>query len=487
MSAPRLQFLDKRSIERIIDQAHQLLWDPGVMLYAPEALEILAQSGAHVDQKRRIARIPARMVQEALDTAPEGFNLYNAKGEIAVEYSGDHFQFDPGSAAIFILDSQTGRVRRPVTADLVRHLKLAEGLEQLDAVSTALVCSDVPEGIADLYRLYLVLKYARKPVVTGAFAIETLHLMYEMLVAVVGSAGSLRERPLAVFDVCPSPPLLWSEITCQNLVDCARYWLPVELVSMPLAGATAPATLVGTLAQHTAENLSGVVIHQLTNPGAPIVYGGSPAIFDMRQGTTPMAAIETIMIDCAYTEIGKHLGLPTHAYLGMSDAKLLDGQAGLESALGTFLGALARVNMISGAGMLEFESCQSEEKLVIDNEIIGMARRLIEGIATREEMIPLELMREVGHQGSFLSTKHTREWFRREQFIASSVIDRHTRQAWEKEGKKSIVERARERAEEIIASYQPKEMPPEVEKELTKIVTSAAEKCGLEKLPPLEG
>lgn len=486
MSLLRLQLLDKLSIERIIDQAHQLLWDPGVMVYAPEALEILAQSGAQVDQRRRVARIPARLVQEALNTAPEGFNLYNAEGEVAVEYSGDHFQFDPGSAAIFILDSQTGRVRRPVTVDLVRHLKLAEGLEQLDAVSTALVCSDVPEGIADLYRLYLVLKYARKPVVTGAFAIETLHLMYEMVVAVAGSAESLRERPLAIFDICPSPPLLWSEITCQNLVDCARYRLPVELVSMPLAGATAPASLVGALVQHTAENLSGVVIHQLTNPGAPIVYGGSPAIFDMRQGTTPMAAIETIMIDCAYTEIGKYLDLPTHAYLGMSDSKILDGQAGLESALGTFLGALARVNMISGAGMLEFESCQSEEKLVIDNEVIGMARRLVEGIATREEMMPLELMREIGHQGSFLSTKHTREWFRREQFIPSSVIDRHTRHAWENDGGKSIVERARERAEEIIASYQSKEMPPEVEKELTKIVTSAARKCGLEKLPPLE-
>lgn len=487
MITPRIQFLDGQSIERIIDQAHHLLWEPGVMVYAPEALEILAQNGAQVDQKRRIARIPAHLVHRALDTAPEGFNLYNAEGEIAVRYSGDHLQFDPGSAAIFILDPQTGRVRRPITADLVRHLKLAEGLEQLDAVSTALVCSDVPEGMADLYRLYLVLKYDRKPVVTGAFAIETLHLMYEMLVAASGSGESLRERPLAVFDICPSPPLLWSEITCQNLLDCARYELPVELVSMPLAGATAPATLVGALAQHTAENLSGVVIHQLTNPGAPIVYGGSPAIFDMREGTTPMAAIETIMIDCAYTEIGKYLGLPTHAYLGMSDAKLLDGQAGLESALGTFLGALARVNMISGAGMLEFESCQSEEKLVIDNEIIGMARRLVRGIATQEEMIPLELMREVGHQGSFLSTKHTREWFRQEQFIPSSVIDRRTRQAWEKEGRKSIVERARERAEEIIASYQPKGLPPEVEKELTKIVTSAAQKSGLDKLPSLAG
>ncbi|HID85798.1 MAG TPA: hypothetical protein EYP55_00265 [Anaerolineae bacterium] len=438
----------------------------------------MAEAGATVDVEGRVARIPEDLVRQALRTAPSAFDLYDADGRVAVHYGGDAVHFDPGSAAITILDPETGRQRKPVTADLVTHLKLAEGLEGLDAVSTALVCSDVPKAMADLYRLYLVLKYARKPVITGAFAVETFHVMKEMLAVVA-------QRPIAVFDVCPSPPLAWSEITCHNLMDCARYRIPAELVAMPLAGATAPVTLAGVLAQHTAENLSGLVIHQLVQPGAPIVYGGSPAILDMRYGTTPMGAIETVMLDCAYAQIGKYLGLPTHAYLGMSDAKIVDGQAGFESGIGTILGALAGVNMISGAGMLAFESCQSHEKLVMDNEIILMARRLLEGIVPVEEVLATALVREVGHRGNFLATQHTRQWFQREQFIPSAVVDRASYRSWLDGGGRDIVARARERVREIVAAYQPKELPPEVDRELTAIVARVARKHGLERLPPL--
>jgi hypothetical protein len=164
--------------------------------------------------------------------------------------------------------------------------------------------------------------------------------MKEMLTAVAGGADALAARPIAVFDVCPSPPLLWSDLTCQNLIDCARAGIPAELVSMPLAGATAPVTLAAAVVQHTAECLSGIVIGQLAEPGAKIVWGGSPAAFDMREGTTPMGDVGTWMIDCAYAQVGKSLGLPTHAYLGMSDAKVIDAQCGMESAGGTLLGDL---------------------------------------------------------------------------------------------------------------------------------------------------
>ena len=485
MFRPKLELLDRELIERIVGEGIELLWDPGVMIYAPQALELLAEAGATVDVESRIARIPADLIHQALHTAPSAFDLYNADGEVAVHYGGDAVHFDPGSAAITILDAETGRQRKPVTADFVTHLKLAEGLEGLDAVSTALVCSDVPRPMADLYRLYLVLKYARKPVVTGAFAVETFTIMKEMLATVVGGEEALAQRPIAVFDVCPSPPLAWSEITCHNLMDCARYRIPAQLVAMPLAGATAPVPLAGALAQHTAENLSGVVIHQLVQPGAPIVYGGSPAILDMRYGTTPMGAIETVMLDCAYTQIGKHLGLPTHAYLGMSDAKIVDGQAGFESGIGTILGALAGVNMISGAGMLAFESCQSHEKLVMDNEIILMARRLLEGIVPMEEVLATALVRQVGHRGNFLATQHTAQWFQQEQLIPSAVVDRASYRGWLDGGEMDIVVRARQRVEEIVAAYPPKELPPEVDRELTAIVTRVAREHGLEALPPL--
>ena len=280
------------------------------------------------------------------------------------------------------------------------------------------------------------------------------------------------------------PPLLWSEITCQNTTDCARAGIPAELVSMPLAGATSPATLVGSVVQHAAECLSGFTIHQLAKAGSPIVWGGSPAAFDMRTGTPPMGAIGTLMMDCACIQVGKHLGLPAHAYMGMSDAKIVDAQVGFESGIGNIMAALAGVNMVSGAGMLDLESCFSLEKLVIDNELIGMARRLVRGIDASEDPLATAVMRQVGHAGNFLATEHTRQWFRRELFIPSPVIDRDYRQVWEKRGAKDIVQRAHERVEQLVAAYQPKPLPKEVEKELKAITLRAAQERGMEQLPP---
>ncbi len=233
--------------------------------------------------------------------------------------------------------------------------------------------------IADRYRLYLALLFGTKPVVTGTFRVDGFAPMREMLAAIAGGPEQLRAKPNAIFDCCPSPPLKWSDLTAQALIDCARSGIVAELISMPLTGATAPVTLAGAVTQHCAECLSGVVIHQLAHPGAPIIYGGSPACFDMRKGTTPMGAVETMMIDGAYAEIGKHLGLPTQAYMGLSDAKTVDFQAGMESAMGVTIAALSGINNVSGPGMLDFESCQSLEKLVLDHEICGSVLRLARG------------------------------------------------------------------------------------------------------------
>jgi len=486
MIEPRLQLLTLETVQRIIDEAYELLQDPGVRIHSDEALDLLADAGASVDKASRVARIPSHLAQQAVESAPSSFWLHNSAGKAVVHYGDDDVQFDPGSAAIKIIDHGTTQARPPVTADLVRYIKLAQMLPQIDAVSTALVCADVPKSMADLYRLYLVLRYGRKPVVTGAFAIETWPIMKDLLVVVAGSEEALAAKPLAVFDVCPSPPLLWSDITCQNLIDCARYGVPAELVSMPLAGATGPATLIGSVVQHAAENLSGVTIHQLAQAGSPIVWGGSPAAFDMRTGTTPMGAVETMMIDMAYAQVGKSLDLPTHAYMGMSDAKIVDAQCGFESAMGTMLAALAGINMISGAGMLDFESCFSLEKLVVDSEIIGQTRRLLRGMDASEDPLALTLMRQVGHAGNFLATEHTRRWFRQEVSMPSAVVDRDFQRAWQEKGSKNTAQRAHERVEELVASYDHTPRPDGVIRELERITLQAARGCGLEELPPLK-
>lgn len=482
---PKLTLLDDVLLTQIVDEAFGLLIDPGVRVHNEEALKLLADAGAEVDFESQITKIPERLVRQTMESAPSEFHLYDLAGEPAVHYGSDSVQFDPGSAAINILDSDTLEQRQPVTSDFVKFVKLVETLPQLDAQSTAIICADVPEEIGDLYRLYIALNFMHKPIVTGAFEKDTWWTMKELLEARVGGEKALAEKPLAVFDVCPSPPLLWSEITCQNLIDCARAGIPAELVSMPLAGATAPVTVAGAVVQHTAENMSGVTISQLAQEGAPIVWGGSPAAFDMRKSTTPMGAVGTWMIDCAYAQVGKSLGFPTHAYLGMTDAKVVDAQAGLEAAGGTLIAALAGINMVSGAGMMDFESCQSYEKLVIDAEIIGMAKRLIAGIDPREDPIALSLIRKLGHRADYLAEPHTLQWFQEEQYIPSSVIDRGSIVEWKEDGAKSTRQRAADRVDELLEGYNMEPLEEGLAGELRKITAAAAAEFGMEELPPL--
>jgi trimethylamine--corrinoid protein Co-methyltransferase len=268
-------------------------------------------------------------------------------------------------------------------------------------------------------------------------------------------------------------------------VDCARHGIPVEYVSMPLSGFMAPVTLVGTLVQHTAETLSGLVMSQLTRAGTPVLYGGSPAFFDIRYETTPMGSIATMMIDCAANEIGKSLGLPTQAYIGLSDAKQLDAQAGLESSMGATLAALSGINNVSGPGMLDFESCFSLEKLVVDNEICGMTHRMLRGISPKEDFPSAPIFEELLREKHLLIADHTRKYLQEEEYFPGPVLSRANRMRWEEEGSSSLMERARGEVEKRIASHRPTRLPEEVRRELTQIMSAEARRHGMDRLPEI--
>jgi trimethylamine---corrinoid protein Co-methyltransferase len=478
---PRIELLDQELVERILAEAFELMMEPGVKMQAPAATELLASAGARVEGE--IAHIPEALARKALATVPHEFFLHDRAGNPVVRYGGDAVHFDPGSSCVHVLDPETLEHRTSQVADLVRLVQVTEMLPQYTAQSTAVVCNDVPKEIGDLYRLFLVLLYSNKPIVTGAFTVHTTQVMIDLLAADSGGHEALKAKPRAVFDVCPSPPLNWSEFGGQNLIDLARAWVPAQMVSMPLAGATAPVTLAGSVVQHAAESVSGITIHQLAQPGAPIVWGGAPAIFDMRTGTTPMGAVETAMIDAAYAQVGKHLGFPTHTYLGASDAKLVDAQAGLESGISAIIGALAGINMVSGAGMLDFLACQSAEKLVIDAEAIAMAQRLLQGIEPRTETLATAMFAQVGLRSDFLKLKETRQLFKKEQYLPSSVMDRGSLRAWQEAGALDAFARARARATDLLAAYKRPALLEDVKRALFAIVEREARRVGLERLP----
>jgi trimethylamine--corrinoid protein Co-methyltransferase len=482
---PSIALLSTDLIRRILDEAFELMMDPGIKVLSPRARELLADAGARVDLAAEIVRIPERTVRAALDTAPKTFHLFDRLGECRITYGGNAVQFDPGSAAVHILDPETMEHRAARSRDLVRLVKVAEMLPQYDAQSTAVVCDDVAKEIGDLYRLYVVLMHSVKPVITGSFSNDTLEAMIDMLALFAGGRQQLAVRPQAVFDVCPSPPLIWSKFGAENLMSLALAGMPAEIVSMPLAGAVAPVTLLGAITQHAAECLSGIAIHQLAGPGSPIVWGGAPAIFDMRKGTTPMGAVETAMIDASYAEVGKSLNLPTHCYLCASDSKLLDAQAGLESGMTVLIGALAGINMISGAGMLDFLACQSAEKLVVDAEAVAMTKRLLAGLQVRTDTLATAFFEGINFKGDFLKQRATRELFQQEQHLPSAIIDRDSVRGWQHGGSLDTFQRAKVRVAELVRDYQRPRIATENEWDLTSLVQNLAAKAGMPSLPIL--
>ena len=305
-----------------------------------------------------------------------------------------------------------------------------------------------------------------------------------MLEGIAGGPKQLAKKPLAIFDTCPSAPLKWSQLTVQDLLEGAKAGIPIETVSMPQLGATGPVTIAGSLVLHNAESLSGIVLAQLTRKGAPVIYGGSPTAIDMRYGTARLGAIESIILTCAYSQLAKHYNLPSHGYLGLSDAKMgADSQSGYESATGFLLGALAGINNISGAGMLIFESTQSFEKLLIDNEICGMVKRLTQGVTVSNGTLALDALRKVGLEGGdFLRLPHTLQWFKQDHYIPTDLVDRQPYEAWKSQGSLTSLERAKQRIEELLTAHQ---IMPLTSNQLEALNTVVKDFCKRHKCPSL--
>lgn len=460
-SQPKLRMLSEEQIVTIHEKALNILENTGVYFQGEGALQVLAENGANVDFAAKIVKFPPKMVIEAIEKAPDSFQLYNRAGEPAARLGEDNVYFDPGSSGIRFLESDGRTAREAVGADLVKIAKVCEAMNHVDLLATALTPYDIPKNIGDSYRVYALLKHSTKPLITGAYSAKGVDTIRDLLAADAGGYDALKAKPRAILDITSLPPLKWTEVSCQNILDAAAYGLPIETISVPLLGAASPATFAGCVLLHTVETLSGIVLTQLVNPGNPVVYGGAPMYFDMKNMTTSLNSIETNMIGAAYAQMGKYYGIPVHTYAALSDSKTNDSQAGLETAVSGIVASLAGIDIISGPGMLDFCNTFSLEKLVIDNEICGMAHRLCKGIEFSEETLAAELISEMGSFGDYLSTRHTLKWFKKEPYLPSSVIDRQNFEKWHEKGGLSSFDRAREIVAEILENPKAPALTPE--------------------------
>jgi trimethylamine--corrinoid protein Co-methyltransferase len=477
------RLLSNDQILKIHENALELLENVGVYFDSDEALEILAEAGCKIDRSTKIAKFPPELIIKAIASAPEKFNLYDRDGNFYSELGGDQVHFDPVSTPAHVLTSDGESVRPSTSADLKMLVKAVDFLPQLDLASTTIVCSDIPVEMGDTYIYYTVMKGTKKPIIGGAIDVPGVGRTFEMVKAIFGSEQAVREKPYTIFDVCSSAPLKYSHISAQNLIDCARYGFPIETISVPMLGACSPVTLAGSIVLHTVESLAGLALSQIVRPGNPYVYGGAPVLFDMKTTTTPMSALEANMVTAGYALLGKYYGLPTHTYAALSDAKVPDYQAGYESGMSAVIAALAGVNMISGAGGLDYVAEFSLEKLIMDAEVIGMTKRLLRGIEVNPDTLCQELFYQVGPGGDFLQTKHTRQWFRKELYLPGAVIDRTDRATWESTGKKDMFTRAKAQLELIKVhpgSPLDKERSVALDLALSKIADEAGVKVPLQ-------
>lgn len=462
MPRPVLTVLGRDEVLEVHGRALDLLGRVGVRFEDRGVAEILLDAGAEERGGRVLIR--EEMVGEALESAPEKIDLYDRDGRWVAALGEGALIFNPGSAAIKMLDYGAVEPRTPTLEDLRNLVLVVENLDFIEAQSTALVPADVPVGVRDAVRLYPILRYSRKPVVTGAFTVENLPLMLEMIKVVREDAW---RRPFTIFDACPSPPLSWSRVTSRNVVDLAAAGVPSEIVSMPGLGATAPVTVAGAVAQHHAEVLSGVVLAQAVSKGAPVIYGGSPALMHPRHGTPLIAAPEALLTSLAYRDLARFLGLPTHTYMGLSDSKLVDYQAGAEEAYTALAAVLAGFDVISGPGMLEFESLQSLEKLVLDNEVCGMVKRISRGFGLSVDEVATEVVEEtvLKRGGNYLPHPHTRKHLRKEVHTPR-LWDSTPRSRW---GGRGAYDEAHDTVTKLLKEGTRHELNPETLTELNKV------------------
>jgi len=467
---PILNLIQDDLIARILAESKNILSEIGVEVRGPRLRQRLLDHGLTPDPATGRILFPHHVVDEAIATTPRSFTLTDRNGDFCAEIGGDNVHFVPGSSGLKVLDHRTGNTRLANTADFVEYVRLAHGLPHIPYLATAFSTNDIEPQVSDAWRLYLCLTNSTKPVVSGAFTEHGVPRMAEMMQLFRHDKADLIARPMSIFTITATGMFRYSEDSCQNLIDCVEWGIPVEIVPVTLMGLIAPVTMVGATVMHVADVLAGLTMSQIVKPGAPVLFGGAPAAFHMKTSSAPMAAIEALQLDVAYVNVARSLDLPTQSYMALSDSKFLDAQAGAETFGSALLAALAGVNSVSGPGMLDYVMVFSLEKLIFDDDMCGQALHFVRQVHPLEDLPTVDLVRELLDEGHYLTAPHTLKYWPEELYLSGPPIDRVNREDWAKLGRPTLKKLAKDEVERRLAAYSPIETDSAIEAELRRLI-----------------
>jgi len=473
----RARIFTDAQLDEIHLAALEILRRTGVRVYEAEALALLQDAGCTVTGEN-LVRFPAAVVENALLYVPSRIVLCDRAGEPRLYLEGQHTYFGTGSDLPHTLDLESGERRPSLLADVKNTARLVDALPNLDFVMSMALPSDVPVATSDRHSFLAMVENTVKPVVFTAWDETGLADVIAMAEAIAGSAQDLALRPFLLAYLEPSSPLRHSAAAVRKLLTMADRGLPFVYAPGPLEGASAPVTPAGSLAMANAEVLSGLAIAQLRRRGTPFVWGSGSGPLDMRTLVGVYGAPEFMLHCWGMAELAHYYyHVPVWGFAGCSDSKLPDVQAGIESALWILWTALSGANLVHDVGYVESGLTCSYEMIIVCDEVIGLVRRLLDGMRITPETLALDVIHEVGPGGDYVGTAHTLRHFREVWY--PHVFDRRTYPAWVEAGRPTAVETAREIARQALATHTPSPLPSATLDTLRGIVAQADARAGL--------
>jgi trimethylamine--corrinoid protein Co-methyltransferase len=480
-------------IERIYQASLTCLERTGVNVLNAEARRLLIEAGADADGVR--VRLPRDIVEDALLAAPSSFKLWRrpiggAGGREAAEFleicatpldagNPDCVHFGPGLTCTYFLDPETGERRKARRGDPAAAAKVCDALENFDYVMGLGLIDDVAPNLAPVYEFAEMVAGTAKPPIPWAYTVDTLRDIYEMGVAVAGGEEALRQRPFFALFATSQAPLQHTDQRMGTALWAAEHGIPVVYLGGGSAGATAPITGAGSLVVSLASSLSGLAAIQLKRPGAPVCVGGVPSAMDLRTARPSYGSPEMSLYSAALAELARYAGLPFMGTAGASESKAMDIQAAIECTMQVLLSGLSSTTLVHDAGFLDCADIGSLEMLVVTDEIIAMARRVLRGIEVTDETLMLDLIDEVGPGGHFIATRETARRCREEIWVPT-LLDRDPWEAWVAGGGETMLDRVRARVRSVLATHTSPPLPPGAEERIAAVLAAAEEREGVE-------
>jgi len=455
--------LTSEEVEATHQASLEILDRAGLEVHNPRARELYKKHGARLADDMRIT-LPPAMVEEFLAATPSTFTFRARDPEFDRVVPEHGPLVITASSAPDIVDPVTGKVRRGTSEDIARIAKLVDLLPGVDLLSVPVLADDAPKGQYSVTRFYTALKNCRKPIRgsgdPGVDSDSILQLAYD----IAGSEGAYRDHPFITHHYCPIiSPLKMDENSTELLIFYTEEGLPSHPTVVPNAGLSSPLTLASTLAQGNAEFLALAVLTQMVKPGTETLYSSLSTVGDMRSGAYAPGGIECGMLNMAHAQMARRYDLPCSGYIGLTNSKVVDAQAGFEKAMSCMGGVLSGMDVLQFVGLIDALMTFDYGMAMIDDEISQMLKRVHKGMEVTESNLAVDEIEEIGPSGMFVATERTLELMR-ETAILPEVADRQTRQIWEETGSEDAYARGLRLARELLSEADAASLlPPEAE------------------------